>query len=456
VYGIVLVNLQLVPVRYAAEGVIVLVVGAASALIGILYATIEDDLKTMLAYSSVENLGIAVTALGVAFVFTAEHQSLFAALGFAAGIYHVVNHSAYKGLLFLGAATLDAKLGGRSMNRLGGLIRVLPVTAALFFIGVLAIAAIPPLNGFVSEWMTFQALLRSVELSSLGLRVVFALCGATLALTAALAVTCFVKAFGMTFLGRPRTPLPKVDEAPRAMRLGMALLALECILLGVLPTYVLPAISHGAADLFGPHTITRALVPPFFKPQTVPNPLPGDFVTTFHALGAQIGMGLPGRGWVVMLRGGPTNPVVFAMSTTYLLFIVGLLLAITYGVVRFVTRKRQVSRSRAWAGGLSPLLPEMTYTATGFSNPVRVIFDAIFNPTEVENERETIHEHFRSAIRRRREDVFFADRILTEPVSHAARSIASFFGRMHHGRLPAYVGYALATLVVALAIVTLT
>jgi hydrogenase-4 component B len=454
VYGIVLVNLQLVPVRYAAEGVIVLVVGASSALIGILYATIEDDLKTMLAYSSVENLGIAVTALGVAFVFTAEHQSLFAALGFAAGIYHVANHSAYKGLLFLGAATLDAKLGGRSMNRLGGLIRVLPVTAAFFFIGVLAIAAIPPLNGFVSEWMTFQALLRSVELPPLGLRVVFALCGAALALTAALAVTCFVKAFGMTFLGRPRSPLPKVDEARGAMRFGMALLALECILLGVLPTYVLPAISHGAADLFGPHTITRALVPPFFKPETVPNPLPADFVATFHALGAQIGMGLPGRGLVVMLRGGPTNPVVFAMSTTYLLFIIGLLLAITYGVVRLVTSKRRVSRSRAWAGGLSPLLPEMTYTATGFSNPVRVIFDAIFNPAEIENERETIHEHFRSAIRRKREDIFFADRTIMVPMARVTLAIASFLARMHHGRLPAYVGYALATLIVALAIVS--
>ena len=456
VYGIIVVNLDLVPVRYTGEGVLALVIGAASALIGILYATIEDDLKTMLAYSSVENLGIAVTALGVAFVFTAEHQPLFAALGFAAGIYHVLNHSAYKGLLFLGAATLDAKLGGRSMNRLGGLIRVLPVTAALFFVGVLGIAAIPPLNGFVSEWMTFQALLRSVELSSLGLRVVFALCGAALALTAALAVTCFVKAFGMTFLGRPRTPMPTVDEAAPTMRLGMALLALECILLGILPTYVLPVISHGAADLLGANAISAALVPPFFKPNAPPNPLPADFVAAFHSLGAQIGMGLPGRGWVVMLRGGAANPVVFAMSTTYLLFIVALLLAVTYGVVRFVTRKRQLSRSRVWAGGLSPLLPEMTYTATGFSNPVRVIFEAIFNPTEVENERETIHEHFRSAIRRKREDVFFADRLLTTPVERATRGIAALLARMHHGRLSTYVGYALGTLILVLVIVTFT
>ncbi len=453
VYGIVLVNVELVPVRFAGEGIVVLAIGAASALIGILYATIEDDLKVMLAYSSVENLGIAVTALGVAFVFTAAHQSVFAALGFAAGIYHVANHSAYKGLLFLGAATLDARLGGRSMNRLGGLIRILPATTAFFFVGVLAIAAIPPLNGFVSEWLTFQALLRAVELSPLGLRIVFALCGAILALTAALAVTCFVKAFGMTFLGKARTPLPRVGEAPSTMRLGMALLALECIGLGVLPTYVLPVIGRAAADFFGSGTIVTALIPQFFRPAAPPNPLPPDFVATFHALGAQIGMGLPGRGWVAMLRGGSANPVVFAMSTTYLTFIIIALLGVTYGVVALVTRRRAIDRSRVWAGGLRSLLPEMTYTATGFSNPVRVIFNAIFNPTEVENDRETIYEHFRSAIRRRREDVFSADRVLAEPVAQAVRRFASFLARMHHGRLPAYVGYALGTLVVALAIV---
>lgn len=454
VYGIILVNLQLVPVRFVGEGVVVLIVGAASALIGILYATIEDDLKTMLAYSSVENIGIALTGLGVSFVFVAVHQPLFAAIGFAAGIYHVANHSAYKGLLFLGAATIDAKLGVRSMNRLGGVMRILPVTAAFFLVGVLAIAAIPPLNGFVSEWMTFQALLRSTALSPLTLRAVFALCGAALALTAALAVTCFVKAFGMTFLGEPRTPIAKTDEAAGVMKLGMGFLALECVLLGVLPTYVLTTIGHGAADLFGSGTVAAALVPPFFNPSAGPNPLPPDFVATFHSLGAQIGAGVPGRGWVVMLRGGSASPVVFAMSTTYLVSIIAVFLAVAYGITRLITRARHVTRSATWGGGLRRVLPEMTYTATGFSNPVRVIFDAIFHPTEVENERETIHEHFRSAIRRKREDVFLADRILTVPVSMGAQRLASFFARMHHGRLPAYVAYALATLIIALAIVT--
>jgi hydrogenase-4 component B len=456
VYGIVLVNMELVPVRFASEGVVVLIVGASSALIGILYATIEDDLKAMLAYSSIENLGIALTALGVAFVFVAEHQPLFAAIGFAAGIYHMANHSAYKALLFLGAATIDVKLGSRSMNRLGGAIRVLPVTAALFLVGALSIAAIPPFNGFASEWLTFQALLRSVELAPLGLREVFALCGAALALTAALAVTCFVKAFGMTFLGTMRTVQPTVSEASATMKLGMALLALECVLLGILPTYVLAAIDHGGAAIFGLGTVNQALVPPFFEPNARPNPLPSDFVATFHALGAQIGAGLPGRGLVVMLRGGAANPVVFAMSTTYFTLILAVLLGLVYGIVRFVTRGRRVLRVPPWTGGLQPLLAEMTYTATGFSNPVRVIFDAIFNPTEVENERETIHEHFRSAIRRKREDVFLADRAVSAPLASAVRSAASLLARMHHGRLAAYVAYTLGTLLVALAIVTLT
>jgi hydrogenase-4 component B len=235
----------------------------------------------------------------------------------------------------------------------------------------------------------------------------------------------------------------------------MGLLALECILLGVLPTYVLPVISHGAADLFGADAVSAALVPPFFKPTVAPNPLSADFIATFHALGAQLGMGVPGLGWVVMLRGGTKNPVVFAMSTTYLVFIIALLLAIVYGIARFVGRKRQASRFPAWSGGLSPILPEMTYTATGFSNPVRVIFDAVFHPTEVENERDTIYEHFRSAIRRKREDVFLADRVLSTPMERAALSIAALLARMHHGRLPAYVGYALGTLLLVLVIVTL-
>ncbi|HTZ55753.1 MAG TPA: proton-conducting transporter membrane subunit [Candidatus Acidoferrum sp.] len=452
VYGIVLVNMMLAPSHIPVQGLVVMVVGAASALVGILYATIVDDMKAMLAYSSIENIGIVITALGTAFVFTAVGQPLLAGIGFAAAMYHLANHSAYKGLLFLGASTVDMKLGTRSMNALGGIIRVLPITTALFFIGVLGIAAIPPLNGFVSEWMTFQALLRSAELAPLTFRVTFALCGAVLALTAALTVTCFVKVFGMSFLGWQRTERPKTSEASRSMLLGMGLLGLACLALGVLPTYVLPVIGRASTAVFGSDVVTGTLVPPFFKPAAGPAPLPADFVATFHALGAQLGSWLPGRGLVVMLRGGAANPVVFAMSTTYLCLIIALLLLITYGLVRSVTRARRAERSKTWTGGMTHLPSEMTYTATGFSNPVRVIFDAVFDPTEVENTRETIHHHFRSAIRRTREDVFLSERLVSDPLTHAVRSAAAFLARMHHGRLSAYVGYALGTLLVVLAI----
>ena len=295
--------------------------------------------------------------------------------------------------------------------------------------------------------------MRSVELAPLTYRVIFALCGATLALTAALTVTCFVKAFGMSFLGWQRSDRPKPTEASRSMLLGMGILALECVLLGILPTYVLPVIGRASTAVFGSDVVTGTLVPPFFKPAAGPSPLPTDFVAAFHALGAQIGAWLPGRGLVVMLRGGSANPVVFAMSTTYLCVIIGVLLIATYAFVRLVTRDRRAQRAKTWAGGMTRVSPEMTYTATGFSNPVRVIFDAVFHPTEVENTRNTIHEHFRSAIRRSREDIFLADRLLSEPLTRAVRYTAELLARMHHGRLSAYVGYALGTLLVVLAIV---
>jgi hydrogenase-4 component B len=452
VYGILLVNAELAPIHIATQGVVIMIAGSASALAGILYATIDDDLKGLLAYSSIENIGIAITGFGIGFVFLAEDQVMFAAIGFAAGAYHLANHSAYKGLLFLGAATIDAQTGTRSLNMMGGLIRRFATMSVLFLIGTLSIAAVPPFNGFVSEWLTFQSLLRSTELSSVGLRVVFVLCGAVLALTAALAVTCFVKAYGMAFLGKPRAPLRSGAEAPWSMRAAMATLALECVLLGVFPTYVLGAIGDGISDIVGSGTVVNALVPPFFAGAAAANALPADFVATFHALGAQITLGLPGRGLVVMLRGGADNPVVYAMSTTYLVITFGILLLLTIAGVYLISRRKAL-RKPTWAGGLIPLPAHMTYTATGFSNPVRVIFDAFYHPTEVENERETVHEHFRAAIRRERQDVFPADRYFGRPIVAGVRTIASALARIHHGRLSVYVAYAIATIVASLLVV---
>ena len=205
IYGIVRVNLDLAPVPGVIPGVIVLAVGSASALVGILYATIQAEMKRLLAYSTIENMGIITAGLGAAMVFLATGHRIVAGIAAIAAFYHLLNHSTYKALLFVGTGAVEAGTGTRDLDRLGGIIRGMPWTAAFFLIGVLSISALPPLNGFVSEWLTLQTILRSTLLSSTVIKVIFAICGALLALTAGLAVTCFAKVFAMGFLGMARS-----------------------------------------------------------------------------------------------------------------------------------------------------------------------------------------------------------------------------------------------------------
>jgi len=451
-YGIVRVNADLLPAVRTGSGLIVLVIGTASALLGILYATTDNDLKTMLAHSSIENAGLITAAFGAGMVFAAAHHPALAAIAWVASLYHLINHSLYKTLLFVGAGAVESETGTRHMDRLGGLIKGMPVTAFLFLIGTLSIAALPPFNGFVSEWLTLQTMLRSAELSSTAVKLVFAMCGAGLALTAALAVTCFVKAFAMSFLGMRRLEEAKrVTEPSWSVRIPMAFLAVLCLALGMMPTYVIPALDSALAPLAGGSAV-EALVPPFFASKAETNPLPPSFVAEFHELGAQVGRTfLPGRGWVVLHRGGAANPVVFAMSTAYSLLVLLALLGLAYIVIRLgFTRRRRLARRPCWDGGVRRLLPEMTYTATGFSNPVRVIFDAVFRPTTVEDTRQTVEEHFRTAIYREKERVHLVEKIMFRPVRSAALGFAGALASIHHGRINAYAAYALLTLLIVL------
>jgi hydrogenase-4 component B len=455
-YGIVRVNLDLVPVTQngmIGAGVVVLIIGTISALVGILYATTENDLKAMLAHSSIENIGIVTAGLGAGMIFTTYGKPALAGIAFIAAFYHMINHSMYKSLLFLGAGTVDDRVGTRDLNKLGGLIRAMPWTAGAFLVGTLAISALPPFNGFVSEWLTLQTMLRSAELPSTLVKLVFALCGAGLALTAALAVTCFVKAFAMGFLGMSRSEeAANAVEAKAPAIAPMIFLAALCVLLGVLPTCVIPALSRQLQPWTD--SSADALVPPFFASHPAHNTLPPAFAEDFHNLGAQVGQNvLPGRGLVVLHRGGETNPVVFAMSTSYMVVVLIALLALTCVVIRlWLTRSRKLSRRTRWDGGVRRLLPEMTYTATGFSNPVRVIFDAVFRPTTVEDTRETVAQHFRTAIRRERVAVHVMDRWLIQPAQSAAAGLARCLAVMHHGRINAYAAYVLLALLLALAV----
>jgi hydrogenase-4 component B len=454
-YGIVRVNMDLLPATVIGTGLVVLIVGTISAFVGILYATTENDLKVMLAHSSIENIGIVTAGLGAGFVFTASGHPALATIAFVAALYHMTNHSLYKALLFLGAATVDAKAGTRDLDQLGGLIRRMPWTALCFLAGALSISALPPFNGFASEWLTLQTMLRSAELSSVAVKVVFAVCGAALALTAALAVTCFVKAFAMGFLGISRsTQAEESAEAPRSMTVPMGLLAALCLIFGVLPTFVISTL-NGVLLPVTQASATDALVPPFFASSPAHAQLPSEFAAEFHDLGAQVGQQIvPGQGLVVMHRGGPQNPVVFAMSTSYMFPTLLTLLGMTYLVVRFgLARHRRVIRQPRWDGGIRRLLPEMTYTATGFSNPVRVIFEAILRPAAVEDTRETVAEHFRTAIRRRRQEVHIVDRFVIAPLRYGALRIANSLAAMHHGRINAYAAYGLVALVVVLVLI---
>jgi hydrogenase-4 component B len=302
----------------------------------------------------------------------------------------------------------------------------------------------------VSEWLTLQTLLRGVELSSVGVQIIIALCGAGLALTAALAVTCFAKFFAMGFLGVTRSPeAERARETTVPALAAMTMLAVSCLLLGVLPTYVVGAVDHAVTPIA--HTSAAAvLVPPFFAGSAGHDTLPPAFVSEFHELGAQVGSGLvPGPGLVLMHRGGVTNPVVFAGAPTYLVLVLAGLLGLTFVVVRLtVGRYRSVVRRVCWDGGIRRLLPEMTYTATGFSNPVRVIFQAIFQPTITEDTREAVAEHFRTAIRREVSAVHVVDRLVLRPGRAVALRIANWVARMHHGRLNDYVAYVLVSLLV--------
>jgi len=238
-------------------GVLILALGLLSAVLGVLYALMEHDLKRLLAFHSIENVGIVLIGIGSWQILSAMRQPSWAALALGAALFHSLNHALFKSLLFLGAGAIQQATGTRDLEHLGGLIRRMPQTAALFLVGSVAISALPPLNGFASEWLTFQGLLalgRSVldSWAAVGAAVAAGLLG----LTGALVAACFVKAFGVAFLALPRSEVAtRAVEATVALRAGMFILALACIVLGLAP-------GVATALLDGPtRSLTGAVVP---------------------------------------------------------------------------------------------------------------------------------------------------------------------------------------------------
>ena len=339
IYGFIRVVFDLLGQPTWSASVIVLFLGGVTAVMGILYAMMEKDLKRLLAYSTIENIGIIFVGLGLALAFQANGQKLAAALAFTAALFHVLNHSFFKSLLFFGAGAVLTATGERDMDRLGGLIHRMPFTSFAFLIGCVAISALPPFNGFVSEWLMFQAVLQSPELPQWGVKIMVPAVGAMLALAAALAAACFVKAFGVTFLGRPRGAAAETaHEVDRCSLAAMFILAALCLLAGILPGLVIDALSPITLEILGGRMPIQAHEP-----------------------------------WLSIA------PIAESRSSYNGLLVMVFITVSASSAVFFIHRfaSRALRRAPAWGCGFSDPTPAAQYSAVSFAQPIRRVFGTL-------------------------------------------------------------------------------
>src|SRR5659263_191782 len=260
IFMLIRINFDFLGASESLWGYIVLIAGTISAIIGILYAVVESDMKRMLAFSSIENIGIILIGLGASMIFLSSGKPILSAIAAIAALYHLLNHSVFKGLLFMGAGSILYSTHTKNIEKLGGIIKKMPVSAILILIGVLSISAMPPFSGFVSEWLTFQSLLLSFDLNNNFAIITLSISAALLALTGALAAYCFLKFFGMVFLALPRSEHAQhAKEVNIPMLAGMGIFALLSILLGILPMYVLPALDRIAASFIGTSAFSQSI-----------------------------------------------------------------------------------------------------------------------------------------------------------------------------------------------------
>ena len=413
IYGIARVCFDFFDAGPAWTGMLILLVGVVSALLGVLYALMEHDLKRLLAYHSIENIGIILIGFGAAMMFRTFGRPELAAIALIAGLYHTLNHAIFKCLLFLGAGSVLHATHTRNMEEMGGLIRRMPVTAAYFLVGAIAISGLPPLNGFISEWLTYQALLAGFGSTRELTRVVFPIAGSLLALTAALAAACFVKAFGITFLALPRSgPAEDAHEAPRSMQVGMLILAVACVVLGLGATWFMP--------------VFDSITQPAFGVRMSANLISGNgFVLT--AGGA---------------RGGSVSTPVLA----------GLLVVLSAIPALLVLRRRHARPviGPTWDCGLPGLTAENEYTATAFSKPLRMIFSALYKPRREIQAVFDVSPYYPKAIRFESEIEPTFEKHFYDPLKSGILALANRMRGIQAGSIHAYLAYIFVTLILLL------
>src|SRR5437868_2247025 len=397
-YGLVRVLVEWDGVLPTWFGVLVLGVGALSAVGGVVYALFQHDLKRLLALHSIENVGIIVLGIGACLVLRARGADQWAAFALAAALLHTVNHAVFKALLFLGAGAFERAVGSLEIDRLGGLLRRMPWTGAAFFVGAMAIAGLPPLNGFASEWLMLQALLHVPVYAHVADGVAGALALGALGATAALAVFCFVKVVGLVLLGPSRTDAAAAAvESPPAVRAALGFLALACVALGVAPGLLLGALVGLApwADAAPTHA-------------------------GLHVPGTG---SLPAVGLAVMLIGGTA-------------------------VLARLRGGRSAAPAPTWACG-QLVGPALHWTSAGFTKPLRLVLEAVLRPQReitVRTEGGVVQEVSYSG----RVPHLIDERVYA-PVTRLSLAAAGHARRMQTGSLGTYVVYLIALVLVLLA-----
>jgi len=325
-------------------GVVILILGAISSILGILYALTEHDIKRLLAYSSIENIGIILLGFGSSLIFWSLDMKAVAILALVAALFHTLNHSVFKSLLFLGAGSVISETHTRNMEEYGGLIKYMPQTAFFFLIGAMAISALPPFNGFFSEWLTFQSLFSGMLISASAVSWAFILAAGSLAFTGGLAAMCFVKTFGITFLARPRSEeIYHVKESKISLRIAMGLLALLILVIGFSASFITNLLSKVVTSL-------------------------GIFKTSLPAFSSNF---------------QSTNLQNNFSSVSMPLILISLVssLVIIFIIVSLITKNRKIKYGNTWDCG-TPLNSRMEITATGFSRSIISIFKGVLKPTK--------------------------------------------------------------------------
>jgi formate hydrogenlyase subunit 3/multisubunit Na+/H+ antiporter MnhD subunit len=411
IYGLLRMIVDVMGGGPAWWGIVLLALGSVSALLGVLGALIELDLKRLLALSTVENAGIILVALGAGLVLHAAGLPALAGLAIAAALFHTVNHTCFKGLLFLQAGSVVRATGTRNLERMGGLIKRMPQTAMLFLVGAVAIAALPPLNGFASEWLIFQALLGGTQIPRPGLAIGLPVAAGVLALSSGLAAAVFVKAFGIGFLAMPRSDAAEAaQEAPASMRVAGWLLAGCCVALGVGATGILPTLYRIVDSMAG---------------------------WSFDVPAAGL--------WMITPRPlGQFSPLLLAILLT-------MVAAATALAVGWISRQ-PLRRVDTWGCGRIRQTPRMEYTASAFAEPLRRVFAELYRPSrDLAVNVHPASPNFVQSMTFTSDVKPLVEPLLYAPVLRLWRAMAFQARRLQAGSVHLYLGYMIAALLAALA-----